>query len=354
MPPITLSRQRHGQLVDCLADRIEPVARSRRFTIYHLDPDWPANGFEPEPDDIVLVHDFARPEIDNNIARHVAEELLPLLADSVCLGAGTRYHQEIFERFVGEIVRSMDGSERRAWHLFYDNTLAALERAGRGHRGTDCTNSVPVDYIADFAAIYRQVTELVSEIRATAVLDVASCFGFLPLLLASGAWANEAQGHALRRVVGCDCNSALVSLAQDYARERELDDARFVCVDILETGAVQELSSLASSYDVVTAIHFLEHLEPAETALAMDVLWSLTRHRLIVAVPVEDVPDVRFGHRQVFTQESLNALGQRGDGTYRCFELHGAWLVIDREDRRNSMPFGAMGGDSRCDVRGLV
>ena len=354
MPPITLSRQRHGQLVDCLADRVEPVARSPRFTIYHLDPEWPANGFVPEPDDIVLVHDFARSEIDNNVARHVAEELLPLLADSVCLGAGAGGHQEVFERFVGEIVRSMEGSERRAWHLFYDNTLAALERTGRTEQSTACTGPVPTDYIADFAAIYRQVAELVTEVRPDAVLDVATCFGFLPLLLASGAWSNGARERSPQRVVACDLNPALVSLAQGYAQRRQLSDTRFVCVDILATGAVRELTSLASSYDVVTAIHFLEHLEPAQTALALDVLWSLARRRLVVSVPVEEHPDSRFGHRQVFTRDSLSALGQRADGTYRCFELHGAWLVIDRKNQGSNRSPSNGAGELPGDVRGVA
>jgi hypothetical protein len=133
MAPMTLSRQRHALLVQCLADRAEPVAKSPRFTIYHLNPD-PADA-AGDLDDIIVVHDFAPAEIDNNIARHVADELLPLLvADAPRPVARDGYgatDQEVFERFVGEIVRSVDGNERRAWHLFYDNTLAALDRAGR-------------------------------------------------------------------------------------------------------------------------------------------------------------------------------------------------------------------------------
>ena len=47
-------------------------------------------------------------------------------------------------------------------------------------------------------------------------------------------------------------------------------------------------------------------------------------------MPIEEEPDVRFGHRQVFRPESLIALGRRVDANCHCFEDHGAFLVIDR------------------------
>jgi SAM-dependent methyltransferase len=335
MAPMTLSRQRHALLVQCLADRAEPVAKSPRFTIYHLNPD-PADA-AGDLDDIIVVHDFAPAEIDNNIARHVADELLPLLvADAPRPVARDGYgatDQEVFERFVGEIVRSVDGNERRAWHLFYDNTLAALDRAGRetgAAKGQiDRLQDLPRDYIADFAAIYRRAIDLADEIKPASILDVATCFGFFPLLLASGAWPATGDRQERPRIVGCDLNPALVSLARSYVRQRKLTGIRFVEADIL--GIPPGRAALPEpSFDVVTAIHLLEHLEPAQTAAAMDGLWSLARRRLIVAVPVEAVADTRFGHRQIFDGESLAALGRITAGSSRCFEDHGAWLVIDR------------------------
>ncbi|MGZ8408561.1 MAG: methyltransferase domain-containing protein [Hyphomicrobium sp.] len=347
MTPMTLSRQRHGLLAQCLAERAEPVARSPRFTVYRLAPE-PATA-ACDRDDIILVHDFTPPEIDNNIARYVADELLPLLSASAPrAGAHNDYgddygasDQEVFERFVGEIVRSMDGNERRAWHLFYDNTLAALDRAGQEKGGTRDGSDTPRDYIADFAAIYRRVGDLVAEIAPASLLDVATCFGFLPLLLASGAGSVTRDRQGLRCIVGCDLNPALVTLAASYVRQRELTGVRFVEADILDAQALPE-----ASFDVVTAIHLLEHLEPAQTASAMEALWALARRRLIVAVPVETVPDTRFGHRQVFTQESLRVLGQRTTGTSRCFEDHGAWLVIDRDEEQDGRSHG--GGEARA------
>ncbi len=46
--------------------------------------------------------------------------------------------------------------------------------------------------------------------------------------------------------------------------------------------------------------------------------------------PLEEQPDARFGHRQVFDQARLSAIGAQLDGEYRYFEHHGGWLVVDR------------------------
>ena len=87
----------------------------------------------------------------------------------------------------------------------------------------------------------------------------------------------------------------------------------FVRADILADEVAPKLAADGAAFDVVTAIHLLEHLTAEETVRAMDNLWALTGRRLIVAVPFEAVPDPRFGHRQVFDRESLLALG-RHDG----------------------------------------
>jgi predicted O-methyltransferase YrrM len=344
MTPMTLSRQRHGLLTQCLTERAEPIARSPRFTIYRLDQDDRRDPCRTAPtvacdlDDIILVHDFAPSEIDNNIARYVADELLPLLfacgARHDVVGSYAASDQEIFERFVGEIVRSMDGNERRAWHLFYDNTLAALNRARQEESETRSESDAPRDYIADFAAIYSRVDDLVAEIAPASLLDVGTCFGFLPLLLASGTGSEARDRQRLQCIVGCDLNPALIALAESYVRQRKLTNVRFVETDILSVNGYGRLPE--ASFDVVTTVHLLEHLEPAQTAPAMEALWTLARRRLIVTVPVETVPDTRFGHRQVFTREGLRALGQTTGGTSRCFEHHGAWLVIDRVDEREA------------------
>lgn len=316
MTPLTLARQRHGTLVECLAQRARPLAASRHFTLYAIDA---ARQTAIDPDDIIVVHDFAAEQIDNNIGAYVAGELLPLLTGSRRPGALDGYaysEQEIFERYVGEIVRSIDGNERRAWHLFYDNTLAAL-RAG----GSAARHDANQDFNGDFSAIYQCVARLAAEVTGATLLDVGTCFGFLPLLLASRGSSDA--------VVGCDSNPALVALAADYARQRRLANVGFMCADILAGDIERELASVGPCFDVVTAIHLLEHLESEQTEHAMSNLWRLARRRLIVAVPLEAEPDARFGHRQVFDRERLLALGQRSGASCRYFEHHGGWVVVD-------------------------
>ncbi len=127
MSPLTLSRQRHGMLTQCLAERAAPLAAAP-LHVYGLDPSRHASGAIPTTSSSSTT--LRRPRSTTTSARYVADELLPLLlACAPRRGAADGYaasEQEIFERYVGAIVRSMDGNERRAWHLFYDNTLAAL------------------------------------------------------------------------------------------------------------------------------------------------------------------------------------------------------------------------------------
>lgn len=336
---LTLSRERHGVLADCLAARAEPVAQSARFTLYDLKQQERSGR---DPDGIILVHDFAPSEIDNNIAGFVAYELMPLLVTLPPPGAQNGYvlsEQETFERLVGAIVRSADDSERRAWHLFYDNTLSGLDRAGRQLGATDGDGAAPEDFIATFAAIYDRAFELIAEAAPQTWLDAATCFGFLPFHLTAKARAGTPDHRwPPEQIFACDVDDALVSLAQDYARHTRLTNLCFFRADLLASDLAPEGALVPPRCDVVTAIHVLEHLEPAPTTEALAALWSRTGRRLIVAVPIEDTPDPRFGHRQVFDLPGLMALGQTTGGSCRCFEDHGAWLVIDRLPQKEPGP----------------
>ena len=320
MCPLTLSRHQHRIVVASLADRTAPLASSDHFAVYGL------------PDDVLVVHDFTSAEIDNNICAYVAYELLPLLAATrpvAAAGDDGLSEQQIFESSVGAIVRSMDGSERRAWHLFYDNTLASLQdTAGATSR------KVPHDFIADFRNIYRKVAELIAGMPGASVLDVATCFGFLPLMLA----ARESDA-APRQFIAFDHNPAMVALAEDYRRHRNVPTLTFICADVLADDLARAFAPLEPCFDIVTAIHLLEHLTSEETSCAFDNLWALTRRRLIIAVPFEGEPDPRFGHHQSFDRARLAALAARADGgRAQTFEHHGGWLIIDRD--RGSVTHG--------------
>jgi hypothetical protein len=311
--PLVLSELRHQPLVDALARAAAPLACTRHFRVWGL------------ADGVAIAHRLGPATIDNAVAGWVADELLPALP------AGGFTPIELFEGAVGAIVRSVDASERTAWRLFYDNTLAAL-------LGDAAAGALPT-VIADFRAIHREAARLVDEAGAGSLLDVATCFGFLPLALARADWAAGRR----RAIVGCDRNRALVALAGDYAEAQRLSQVAFVeadvlaedfgddladrCVRVLDDGAG---GGAPAAFDCVTAIHLLEHLAPEETAPAVDHLWGVTRRRLIIAVPFEATPDPRFGHRQVFDRSRLAGLGRRLRGRRRVFECHGGWLVVDR------------------------
>ncbi|MBL8251788.1 MAG: class I SAM-dependent methyltransferase [Candidatus Competibacter sp.] len=325
-----LSRRRHALLVEGLEQRAAPLGASARFRLYSLTP--------PPADEFVIVHDFAPDEIDNNLGYRVVTELLPLLT-------AHRHHtdsgygeQDLFERAVGDIVRSMAGNERAAWRLFYANTLNATQASAGLGAASDAPDHRASDFIGLFGAIYRHALELIRALPAEGapptVLDVATCFGFFPLLLA------RAAGESLGEVAGCDLNPALMGFANDFVAHEPALAARFGVADILAEDIERELAPLPARFDAVTALHLLEHLDLDQTEAALANLWRLTARRLIVAVPLEAEPDPRYGHRQVFDRERLLALGRTLGGRQTYCEYHGGWLVIDRprpaRDRRGS------------------
>jgi len=326
-----LSRHRHALLVDGLEQRAAPLAASAHFQLYPLMS--PAALTAPA-DELIIVSAFSTAQIDNNLGYFVATELLPLLA-------GQRQHidsgyseQDEFERSVGDIVRSMAGNERRAWRLFYANTLNATQASAGLTHPWGQPDGTASDFIGLFGVIYRYALTLIEALPAVAspptVLDVATCFGFFPLLLARVNAANRMLGG----IAGCDVNPALIGFANDYAVQEGLAQVEFGVADILADDIERELAPLPARFDVVTALHLLEHLEFEQTGQAVTHLWQLTARRLIIAVPLEATPDPRYGHRQVFDRDRLRALGHRLGGCCAYFEYHGGWLVVDRPDSK--------------------
>ena len=318
-----LSRHRHALLVAGLEQRGAPLGASARFQLYALNSTPPA-------DEFVIVHDFQPDEIDNNLGHRVVTELLPLLTVHRHRIDSGYSEQDLFERSVGDIVRSMTGNEGSAWRLFYANTLNATQASAGLTEPSGAADGRTDDFIGLFGAIYRHALEL---IRATpaltappTALDVATCFGFFPLLLARV----RAGGEALGEIAGCDLNPALMAFANDFVAHNPALAVRFGVADILASDIERELAPLPARFDVVTALHLLEHLDAGQTEAALANLWRLTARRLIVAVPMETVPDSRYGHRQVFDRERLLALGRALAGRSAYLEYHGGWLVVDR------------------------
>lgn len=344
MKPMVLSHKRHAVLVYCLEQHTAPVDHSTHFRLYPLNPDEHAAG---SPAEIVVVHQFTPAQIDNNIGYYVANELLPLLAESGMATLHDYSEHDLFESYVGAVVCSVEKSERQAWHLFYTNTLAALRNSIAAELSAPATaqmltpapgvstqlrlprrwtDDIPEEqnFIGNFGAIYQHTLRLIEDTppnggsRRT-LLDAGTCFGLFALLLASD------DVSPVDSIVGCDINTALIQLASDYAQHRQLHNVAFTVADLLGND-IERLGV----FDSVTAIHLLEHIEQHQTEQMIANLWKLTGQRLIITVPLEDTPDPRFGHLQAFDQQRLLALGEQVGGICRYFEHCGGWIVIDR------------------------
>lgn len=270
---------RHG--ATCAGDG--QVTRTRHFCLHRREHR-------------VEVTHWLRPEqLDNNLAGILAEELF---------APGWLSGVEIFERVFTGVVQSALDDPLRAWTLFYDNTLARI-----GECWTRPHEEAPHSSIADFAPVYRHVLDLAPPGR---VLDLGSCFGFLPLLLA------ERGRH---EVIASDLAPGSMRLLETVAAARGHRVHTLVC----DAGQVPLPDG---SVDTVTAMHLLEHLEPARGERVLTEAIRLARHRVIIAVPFEDEPTSAFGHVRTFAVADLADLGRRSGHPFEVTAHHGGWLEI--------------------------
>jgi len=231
--------------------------------------------------------------ISNELADHIAAELAPL---------GLVPDGSAFERIFVETVLATDPDPVGAWAAFYGNTMRRLRRPDRGGTGG----------VATFARIYAHVLSL---IRGTIVLDVGSCFGFLPLL--------AAEKDPRLRVVGTDLVPSAAALAGRISRAGG-SCARFAAADLLALPVGDE------AVDTVLAVHVLEHLPAEASAVALAQLRRVARRRVVIAVPLEQVPDPVFGHLQAFDLPRLARLGEAPGWSRAVHAADGGWLVLDR------------------------
>ena len=260
-----------------------------------------------------LIHDgrirprFGGGGISNELAGHIAAELAPL---------GLVPDGPAFERVFVETVLAADPDPTQAWNLFYRNTLRRLRCPGPGGAGS----------VATFARIYEHVMSL---IRGTTVLDVGSCFGFLPLL--------AADRDPRLRVLGTDLVPSAVALAGRISRA-QVSRARFAAADLLALPVADK------AVDTVLAVHVLEHLPTEVSALALAQLRRVARHRVVVAVPLEEAPDPTFGHVQAFDLPRLARIGASAHTpdspgwSQAVYAADGGWLVLDRRPRQPPAP----------------
>lgn len=229
----------------------------------------------------VLTHALATGEVDNDVAG--------ALAALEGLGPAT------FERLFTGVVLTSAPDPLEAWVGFYRTTLARLTGAHD-----------PGGSIAEFAPIYRRARAL---IRGHRVLDVGSCFGFLPMLLAE-------DGH---EVIASDVNTGSMRLLSAVAPRLPV-----VCC------GAEALPLADGAVDTVLVLHLLEHVDPALGTAVLADARRVARQRVVVAVPYEEVPDPAYGHVRTVTHADLERLGEATGWTGEVIDADGGWLVLDR------------------------
>lgn len=271
----------HGEL----ASRAAHVRESLHFIVYALG------------DITVLVHRLEPGEIDNDLAELVAGELV---------SPGRVAVARTFERCFAGVVLSSASDSGEAWRTFYGNTLSRLERA---------TSSSRPEFgpVGVFGRIYGRARSLVA---GSSLLDVGTCFGFFPLLL------QRLELHL--DITALDVSEPMIGLARDAAASlHHTGNVEFV------RGNALSLPFAGGSFDTVTALHLLEHLDSSSANQALWEMCRVARRRVIVAVPLEEKPDPAYGHVQSFDREGLIRLGE--ETGWRCdFEDYlGGWVVLE-------------------------
>jgi protein-L-isoaspartate O-methyltransferase len=203
-----------------------------------------------------------------------------------------------FEDAFVAVVRASAGDPDDAWLAFYRNTLAALHGEVR-----------PGGTNAELKPVHERAAELVV---GAEVLELGSCFGFLALRLA-------AAGH---RVTATDLTRGTVDLLARTAPRLGLT------LDTMVADA-RAVPLPDASMDTVFAVHLLEHLPAEEDKAVLAEMLRLARHRVVVAVPFEDVPNETWGHLRRFDESVLAELGDTTGLPYTVSTHHGGWLVID-------------------------
>jgi SAM-dependent methyltransferase len=258
-----------------------------------------------------LLHTFDQSDIDADLICYIEQELS---------AHGFILTEKDFGAVLFAVLASTFPSPRHQpaiWRRFCVNSLTKM-RDQLNH--PPAISPSTVSYITPFAAIYRRVFEL---FVGQSFLDVGCSFGFLPVLM-----AEQAKDVT---VMGCDLNRDTLGFAMDLATTTGVQQALFSLQDVLDPTI-----RCLGSFDTVTALHLLEHLQNQDMPVALSHLLQMTSKRLIIAVPYEEQVQVLYGHIQRFTPEKLHSWGRwsidtlEGRGRYWCEEVMGGLLIVER------------------------
>ena len=282
-------------------DHLVSVLRAER-------PDGPGGGTGPvirtehfrltQRDGRIELSHWLRPDqLDNDVAGLLEIELF---------APGWLSGPEIFERVFTGVVRSCVDDPLPAWCTFYGNTLARIRQCWRAPTGANGAGPGP---ISAFAPVYAHALQL---IPAGRVLDVGSCFGFLPLLLAE---------RPANTVTASDLSGGTMRLLATVAAARGVQVSTLVC----EAARIPVADDWA---ETVSVIHLLEHVSPEHARAVLGEALRVARRQVVVAVPFEEQPSAAYGHVDSFDLRQLRDLGERTGRPWSVHEHHGGWLVV--------------------------
>ncbi len=246
---------------------------------------------------IEVTHWLSPDQLDNDVAGLLARELF---------APGWLSGTEIFERVFTGVVRSCVDDPLLAWCTFYGNTLARVRQCWQlpaGATGREHTT------IGELAPVYAHALQL---IPAGQVLDLGSCFGFLPLLLAE---------RPANTVTASDLSGGTMDLLGAVAAARGLQVNTLVC----DAARIPVPDGWA---DTVSVIHLLEHMSPDHGRAVIAEALRVARRQVVVAVPLEGEPTAAYGHIRTFDLRQLGELGGRASPHCSVHEHHGGWLVL--------------------------
>ncbi len=232
---------------------------------------------------LFIVHKFAPESIDADVGNFLLNELQPL---------GLLKSEQDFGELFAVVVGSLFPYEvQKAWHLYASNTLHRYQHLLTQKN----TSRTPSSNIEMFALLYRRVYDL---LVGSTFLDAGCSFGFLPLLVAE-------RFPFLTDIVGIDIQDAPFITTRVVAEEHALNNVRFLQADLLAN-----TFDNIGTFDTVTALHILEHFSEKDMYIVLKNLLAVTKHRLLIAVPYEkDKPEIVYGHKQLFSQRKLEAIG---------------------------------------------
>ncbi len=242
---------------------------------------------------LLLAHDLPEACVDDELGTLLTQEIF---APGWAVGSGT------FERLFTGIVLTTHEDPVTAWEGYYRRSLARVEAADDG-----------------YSPIYRRAEEHLRAAGVRSVLDLGACFGFLALRLAGGS-AGPVE------VTAADISAGTCRLLDAVAERLDLPVRTLVC----DAACVPRGDD---AVDAVTVMHVLEHVDVLHGRRILAEAVRVARHRVVVAVPLEDEPEEAYGHVRTVSLADLRAEAapyEAAGWTAEVSEFHGGWLVLTR------------------------